>query len=70
MNYSLFNFCSQSAQSRGHWEALVGLAPQNKAPSPPIWNMKHYKLLEFCQFIKCQAHLFGRKLLDLLVENY
>ena len=54
---SLFNFCPQSAQSRSHWGALVGLAPQNKAPSPPIWNMEHYKSVEFCQFIECQVHL-------------
>jgi len=33
---SLFNFSPQSVQSRGHWGALVRLAPQNKAPSPPI----------------------------------
>jgi len=33
---SLFNFCPQSAQTRGHWQALLGLAPLNKAPSPPI----------------------------------
>jgi len=27
---------------RRHWGALVGL-------SPPNWNMKHYKSVEFCQ---------------------
>jgi len=40
---SLFNFCSQSAQSRRHATGegdLVGLALPNKAPSPTNWNMK------------------------------
>jgi len=32
---SLFNFRSQSAQSRRHGGALVSLAAQTKAPSPP-----------------------------------
>jgi len=27
--------------------ALVGLSSSNKAPSPPNWNMKHYKLVEY-----------------------
>jgi len=26
---------------------IGGLTPPNKAPSPPKWNMKHYKLAEF-----------------------
>jgi len=26
-----------------------GLAPPDKAPSPPNWNMKHYNQLSFCQ---------------------
>jgi len=33
---SLFNFCPQSAQSRRHGWALVGLATTNKAPSPKL----------------------------------
>jgi len=29
-------------------EGFGGLSPPNKAPSPPpVWNMKHYKLVEF-----------------------
>jgi len=27
--------------------AWCALPPPNKAPSPPNWNMKHYKLVEF-----------------------
>jgi len=34
-------------QSRRHGGALMGLPPANKAPRPPIWNPKHYKLVEF-----------------------
>jgi len=37
----------QSVQSHRHGRALVGLAPSNKAPSPPNWNMKHCKSVEF-----------------------
>jgi len=33
---SLFNFCPQSAQSRRHEGALVGLAPQAKLQTPQI----------------------------------
>jgi len=39
---SLFNFCPQPAQSRRHGGAMVGLAPTNKAPSPP--KLKHETL--------------------------
>ena len=28
-------------------EALVGVAPPNKAPSPPNWKVKHFKSVEF-----------------------
>ena len=34
-------------QSRRHGRDLVGLAPPNKAPSPPNWNLKPYKSVEF-----------------------
>ena len=34
-------------QSHRHGGALVDLAPQNKAPRPLNWNMKHYKSVEF-----------------------
>ena len=36
--------CSPFA-TRG-FGALMGLSPSNKAPSPPNWNVKHYKLVE------------------------
>ena len=39
---------------------LVGLAPPNKAPSPPNWNMKHYVSGMFVKF-ECQAPLHKRK---------
>jgi len=35
--------------------SVVGLAPPNKAPSPPNWNIKHYKSESFCQFLECPA---------------
>ena len=36
--------------------------PPNKAPSPPIWNMKyHMNQCSFCQFSECQALLHKRK---------
>jgi len=35
--------------------SLVGSSPPNNAPAPPNWNMKQYKSVEFCQFLKCQA---------------
>jgi len=52
---SLFNFCPQSAQSRRHKRALVGLATPNKAASSPNWNTKHYKSVEFLPFLECQT---------------
>jgi len=36
MTCSLFNFCPQSAQSRRHGGALVGLDPQTKLQVPKI----------------------------------
>jgi len=38
---TLFNFCPQSAQSRRHGGALVGLAPQTKLKAP---KLKHETL--------------------------
>jgi len=32
-----------------------GLSPPNKAPSPPNWDMKHYKSVECFQILECQA---------------
>ena len=69
---SLFNFCPQSAQSRGHWGALVGLAPQNKAPSPPIWNMIHYKSVEFLSIYRMSSppiENFPATVLSLLLNH-
>ena len=36
-------------QSRHHEGTFGGLAPPDKAPSLPNWNMKHYNQLSFCQ---------------------
>jgi len=47
---SLFNFCPQSAQSRRHEGALVGLAPQAK-PKPLKFNLQW----SFCLVLEYQA---------------
>jgi len=47
----------QSRRHGGPWRAYT----PNNAPSPPKWNMKHYKSVEFCQFLQCQAPLHRRK---------
>ena len=41
--------------------ALVGLAPPNKAPSPPNWNIKHYKFVEFLSNLNVKPPLHERK---------
>jgi len=35
---------------------LVGLSPPNKAPSPPNWNIKHYKLVEYFSSLNVKPH--------------
>jgi len=40
-----------------------GLSPQTMHQAPPNWNMKHYKSVEFCQFLQCQAPLQKSKAL-------
>jgi len=54
---SLFNFCPQSAQTRRHGWALVGLAIPNKTPSPQIetWTWNTINQWSCCQFLECQA---------------
>jgi len=37
--------------------------PQTMLQAPPNLNMKHYKSVEFCQFLLCQAPLHKRKAL-------
>ena len=51
---NLFNFCPQSAQSRRHG-GLWWAEPPNKAPSPPNWNMKHYKSVEFLSIFRISS---------------
>jgi len=56
------------------WGSFGGLIAPNKAPSPPNRNMKHYKSVEFCQFLKCQATLHKPKAprsnANLSIENF
>jgi len=33
-----------------------GLSPPNKAPSPPNWNMKRYKPVEFLSIFRMSSH--------------
>ena len=33
-----------------------GLSSPNKAPSPPNWNMKHYKSVEFLSIFRISSH--------------
>ena len=51
----LLNFKKSSFHPIPSTWGLLGLHPPNKAPSPPNWNMKHYKSVEFCQFLERQA---------------
>jgi len=51
---SLFNFCPQSAQSRRHGWALVGLATQTKLQAPN-WNVKHYKSVELLSVFRMSS---------------
>jgi len=44
---SCFHRSAALDQSRRHEEALLGSPPPNKAPSPPNWNLKYYKSMEF-----------------------
>jgi len=41
--------------------ALNGLSPPNKAPSPPNWNMKQYRLREFLSPLNVKPPLHERK---------
>jgi len=41
--------------------ALAGLVPKQYSKTPPNWNMRHYKSVEFFQFSECQALLHKRK---------
>ena len=50
-----------SGQSRRHRGALVGLARPNKAPSPPNWNLKHHKSVEFLSIFIVKPPLHERK---------
>jgi len=52
---SLFNFCPQSAQSRRHGWALVGVALPSKASIPQIESRNTTNQWSFCQFLECQA---------------
>jgi len=47
---SLFDFCPQSAQSRLHGEALVGLAPPNQRSKPQIETWNTINQWSFCHF--------------------
>ena len=42
-----------SVVSRG---SFGGLSPPNKSPSPPKWNMKHYKSVEFLSIFSMSSH--------------
>ena len=33
---------------------LVGLPPPKQSQATPNWDMKHYKLVDVCQFLECQ----------------
>ena len=41
--------------------ALVGLFLQTKLQANPNWNTKHYKSVDLCQFLECQATTHKRK---------
>jgi len=62
---SLFNFYPQSAHSRRHEEALVGLTPQTKLQ---VTKLKHDTINQwsFCQFLECQAHPPHKRIVPLL----
>ena len=45
--------CDQSRRHGG----FCGISLPNNAPSPPTWNVKHDKSMEFYQFLQCQAPL-------------
>ena len=38
------------------WGSFRGLSPPNKAPSPPNWNIKHYKPVEFLSIFRMSSH--------------
>jgi len=42
-------------------EGFSGLSPAKEAPSPPNWNMKHYKLVEFLSNLNAKPPLHERK---------
>ena len=63
LSISITNFMSKSQACPHRWAALDetqshrsggfgALIPPNKAPSPPNWNMKYYKSVEFLSSFK------------------
>jgi len=66
---SFFNFCPQS---RSHWGALVGIAPQNKNQTPP--KLKHETLwisgiLSIFRMSSPPIKHFPAKVLSLLLNH-
>jgi len=52
--YSTFVRCLLSPVATGG-RGFSGLNPPNKAPSPPNWNVKHYKLVEFLSIFRISS---------------
>jgi len=51
-------------QSR-RYGGFGGLSPTTKAPSPPNWNMKHYKSVEFLLSLNVKPPVHKRQALPL-----
>jgi len=51
----LLTFMSHLRPAPSPYGGIWWAKPTQKCTIPPNWNMRHYKLMEFCPFLQCQG---------------